>query len=353
MLDYIQSLEPEDEQICRPEYKWIRKVPSGKLGKEWQPSKATPTIPTKYQTVLYENPEKKGFGSQARRFDDDFNQSENPGPGSYDNTHGPVETFSTSFSKRGMGGLASKASRLERRKTIQTPGANAYNIPSPFLSKVDYHMGNSSMFEQPIAMKVDDPKNWTPGPNEYNVSNVYLGKMNNVSAESAFLSKTRRDIVPPGTLKIPSPCHYRINHSLTKESPKIIVSSFRSKTIRLKYPNVSTSPGPATYQPYKPMVQDKMQFAHLHPWKKHYMCISAPPFPVRRNPTPPGPGYYDTVDFHDPPKHYMSNAVFVSNTSRWTGNVHNKDVPGPASYLPEKRGKQSFLYNIDRKWVPL
>ncbi|XP_041068203.1 O(6)-methylguanine-induced apoptosis 2 [Carcharodon carcharias] len=221
-----------------------------------------------------------------------------------------------------------RAPRHERKKFSQTPGANAYNIASPLLSKVDYHLGNSSMFQPPLAMKVDDLKNATPGPNEYNISNVYLGKANNVSAESAFLSKTSRNMIPTGTLKGPSPCQYSVNHSLTKESSKSIVSSFRSKTTRLKYPN-ETSPGPATYEPYKPMGQERMQFVHLHPWKKHYLCISAPPFPVRKNPTPPGPGYYDVVDFHDPPKHYMSNAVFVSNTSRWTGNVQNKDAPGP------------------------
>ncbi|XP_069751753.1 O(6)-methylguanine-induced apoptosis 2 isoform X2 [Narcine bancroftii] len=312
----------------------------------------TSTIPTKYQTVRYEISEKKGFGSQAKRFDE-LNQSENPGPGSYDYVHVPLETFSTSFSKRGMGGLASKAPRVEQRKFIQTPGANTYNIPSTILTKVDHHLGNSSMFQPPIAMKVDGNKNKTPGPNEYDISNVSFGKANNVTAKSAFLSKTRRVAIQQGELHGPSPCHYRINHSLIKELPKAIVSSFKSKTRRLIYPTNSTSPGPATYQPYKSMAEDRMQFRPLNPWKKHYMCISAPPFPVRRNPTPPGPGYYDVVDFHGPPKHYMTSAVFVSNTSRWTGIVHDKDIPGPASYLPKKKEKQSFLYNIHQKWVPL
>ncbi|XP_072357232.1 O(6)-methylguanine-induced apoptosis 2 [Scyliorhinus torazame] len=349
MVDAIESKEPENKEIHRPEYKWNHDTLMGNSG--WKSSIFAATIPSKYQTVRYEILERKGFGSRARRFDDDF-QNENPGPGSYGFAHGPIETFSTSLSKRGMGGLASKVPRQGRKRFSQTPGANAYDISSPFLSKMDYHMGNSSMFQPPIAMKMDDPKNMTPGPNEYNLSNVYLGKTNNVSAESAFLSKTNRNMIAPGTLKGPSPCQYRVNHSLTKESSRSIVSSFRSKTIRLKYPK-DLSPGPAAYEPYKPMGQERMQFVHLHPWKKHYMCLSAPPFPVRKNPTPPGPGYYDVVDFHDPPKHYMSNAVFVSNTSRWTGNVHNKDVPGPASYVPTKKGKQSFLYNSSGKWVPL
>ncbi|XP_062889855.1 O(6)-methylguanine-induced apoptosis 2 [Mobula hypostoma] len=352
MVDYIQPSVPENKQIDKPEYKKLHYLPTGYSSKGFQPSMVTSTIPSKYQTVMYEIPEKKGFGSRARRFDDNLNQSENPGPGTYDCIHAPLETISTSFSKRGMGGLASKVPREQRKKFIHTPGANAYNIPSTILTKADYHFGNSSMFQPPIAVKLDNDKDRTPAPNEYNISKVFLGKANNVSAESAFLSRTKRGAFPQGLLHGPSPCHYRINHSLTKESPKAIVSAFKSKTVRLKYPTDSTNPGPATYQPYKSMAEDKVQFTRLHPWKKHYMCISAPPFPVRRNPTPPGPGYYDVVDFHDPPKRYMTGAVFVSNTSRWTGNVHVKDGPGPASYLPKQKEKQSFLYNLNRKWAP-
>ncbi|XP_078279302.1 O(6)-methylguanine-induced apoptosis 2 isoform X2 [Rhinoraja longicauda] len=293
MVDYIQQMAPQNKQIHKTEYKMIKHLPTGNPSKGWQSTTSTSTIPTKYQTVMYGISEKKGFGSQARRFDDDFNQGENPGPGTYDNTHVPLETFSTSFSKRGMGGLASK------------------------------------------------------------VSNVFLGKVNNMSAESAFLSKTGRVTAPQLRLIGPSPCHYRINTSLTKESPKAIISSFKSKTMRMQYPSESMSPGPATYQPFKSMTEERTHFAFLHPWKKHYMCISAPPFPVNRDPTPPGPGYYDVVDFHDPPKHYMTSAAFVSNTSRWTGNVHDKDIPGPASYVPKRNEKQSFLLNVNRKWVPL
>ncbi|XP_078279301.1 O(6)-methylguanine-induced apoptosis 2 isoform X1 [Rhinoraja longicauda] len=353
MVDYIQQMAPQNKQIHKTEYKMIKHLPTGNPSKGWQSTTSTSTIPTKYQTVMYGISEKKGFGSQARRFDDDFNQGENPGPGTYDNTHVPLETFSTSFSKRGMGGLASKVPRTGRRSAVHTPGANAYSIPSTMLSKMDYHLGNSSMFYPPLVMKVDSNKNRTPGPSEYNVSNVFLGKVNNMSAESAFLSKTGRVTAPQLRLIGPSPCHYRINTSLTKESPKAIISSFKSKTMRMQYPSESMSPGPATYQPFKSMTEERTHFAFLHPWKKHYMCISAPPFPVNRDPTPPGPGYYDVVDFHDPPKHYMTSAAFVSNTSRWTGNVHDKDIPGPASYVPKRNEKQSFLLNVNRKWVPL
>lgn len=346
-------MEPRNKQIHKPEYKIFAYVPKGDPSRGWQSTSFTSTIPTKYQTVVCDISEKKGFGSRAKRFDDDLNQRENPGPGTYDYTHVPLESFSTSFSKRGMGGLASKAPRTERRRAIHTPGANAYSIPSTILSKMDYHLGNSSMFHPPIAMKVDSSKNRTPGPSEYDISNVFLGKVNNMSAESAFLSKSRRVTDPQRGLIGPSPCQYRINHSLTRESPKAIISSFKSKTMRLQHPTESRSPGPATYQPYKSMTEARTHFAYLHPWKKHYMCISAPPFPMNRDPTPPGPGYYEVANFHDPPKHYMTSAAFVSNTSRWTGNVQDKDIPGPASYVPKKKEKHSFLYNVNRKWVPL
>jgi len=66
----------------------------------------------------------------------------------------------------------------------------------------------------------------------------------------------------------------------------------------------------------------------------------------------PGPGSYEIVDYEGPPKHYMSSGVFVSNTSRWTFNQSVQENPGPATYRPERSGKQSFIYNAQNKWIP-
>ena len=68
----------------------------------------------------------------------------------------------------------------------------------------------------------------------------------------------------------------------------------------------------------------------------------------------PGPGAYELVDYEGPPKHYMSSGVFVSNSSRWAFNqLPNKDQPGPATYKPERMGKQSFIYNAQSRWIPI
>lgn len=46
----------------------------------------------------------------------------------------------------------------------------------------------------------------------------------------------------------------------------------------------------------------------------------------------------------------VSAAVFKSTTSRWLG-VDRMDEPGPGAYNPLTANKQSYLYNINRKWI--
>lgn len=65
----------------------------------------------------------------------------------------------------------------------------------------------------------------------------------------------------------------------------------------------------------------------------------------------PGPGTYDVRDFKEPEKKYMSSAVFVSSTGRNIGTTGLKDIPGPANYNPSKLVKNSFHYNVDKKWL--
>jgi hypothetical protein len=69
--------------------------------------------------------------------------------------------------------------------------------------------------------------------------------------------------------------------------------------------------------------------------RKHYLAISAPAVPIHKQISTPGPGAYNLRNFEDPDKKYMSSAVFVSCTGRWTSEVSENDVPGPSkiSYL--------------------
>ncbi|XP_043939114.1 O(6)-methylguanine-induced apoptosis 2 [Protopterus annectens] len=338
--DTIQSLNSD--------YRMLHAAEHGKLHKGNALCSSMVSVPSKYRTMFISDTEKRGFQSQMKRFRYESNQNENPGPGSYNVTHSPAESHSTSWSKKGTGSFASKASRVPRSRAIKTPAANTYNISTSILSRKDFSKGPSSVFHQPIAVKVENKKNWTPAPNQYEVSDEYCRRTNNASAQSSFLSKSRREVLPPAALKGPSPCHYRVKDSLTKCSSRTPVSCFRSTTARIQNDNLQATPGPGTYDPYQPTaLMTKMIFPKIH-----YLSISAPAIPPPRTPPLPGPGQYDIVDYEGPPKHYMSSAVFVSNTSRWNADATGNSILGPGFYEPEKPGKQSFLYNSGNKWVP-
>uniref|UniRef100_K7GBM1 Sperm tail PG-rich repeat containing 1 n=1 Tax=Pelodiscus sinensis TaxID=13735 RepID=K7GBM1_PELSI len=302
------------------------------------------SIPYKYETRVIPNTEKKGFNSQAKRFQ--YNQNEIPGPGFYNVVHQPAEMNSTSLSTKGTGYFPSMDARLPCNRKPSYPAANAYDLSLAFQSKQDFSTGNSSMFQQPIAKK--RVQKTTPAPNQYKASLDFCKQSNNVCARAVFVSRTPRGLSLDKADKWPSPCHYRINESLVQKSPRIPVSCFRSNTHRgAKVHN--TSPGPAAYQLDKPTAAAKKPPST----RKQNLNFSAAAVPPPKNPPLPGPGQYEIVDYEGPPKHYISSAVFVSSTGRWTGNTSRQGLPGPGTYLPEVPGKQSFLYNVDNKWIPV
>ncbi|XP_045638238.1 O(6)-methylguanine-induced apoptosis 2 isoform X2 [Ursus americanus] len=283
--------------------------PANKLQKGFTAAYPTQSsIPFKSQTSTVPESEKKGFNSQAKRF------------------------------------YYKKRSRLD---TIisKYPAANAYTIPSRFVSKKDFSNSCSSMFQLPSFAKV--LKFETPAPNQYNASVSYCKQRNNVCARAGFMSKTPRGFFAvPETG--PAPGHYNINESLVKQSPKVSMSCFKSKTGRgLQLP--STGPGPGYYNPND---HTKILKKALIP-KNPILNFSAQPLPLPPKPPLPGPGQYEIVDYAGPPRHFISSASFVSNTSRWTGAPSQPGLPGPATYSPEFPGKQSFLYNEDNKWIPV
>ncbi|XP_054939471.1 O(6)-methylguanine-induced apoptosis 2 isoform X2 [Physeter macrocephalus] len=202
------------------------------------------------------------------------------------------------------------------------------------------------------------------------------------------MSKTQRGLFTI-TKTGPAPGHYNVNESLVKQSPKILMSCFKSKTGRgLKL--TSTGPGPGYYNTKGHTEVQKKTLIPRNP----ILNFSAQPLPLPPKPPLPGPGQYEIVDYRGPPKHFISSASFVSNTSRWTvapsqpglpgppGPV-GADLPGPLSsflrvyrrpcvalvnrsastrefpatpgstYKPEFPGKQSFLYDEDKKWIPV
>ncbi|XP_051027882.1 O(6)-methylguanine-induced apoptosis 2 [Acomys russatus] len=300
------------------------------------------SIPYRYQTSLVPESEKKGFNSQARRF---YHKKDDiPGPGFYNVIHQSPVFNSVSLSKRGTCAFPSTCARLGSINS-KYPAANAYTIPSDLVSKKDFSNSCSSMFQLPSFMKV--VKSETPAPNHYNTSIAYCKQKSNVCARAGFLSKTPRGFFPMGRSGGPAPGYYNVNESLVKQSPKILVSCFKSKTGRgLKL--TSTGPGPAYYNP-----NDHTKILRKpHIPKAALLNFSAHPLSLPPKPPLPGPGQYEIVNYEGPPKHFISSASFVSNTSRWPVLSSKPSMPGPATYKPESPGKQSFHYNEDNKWIP-
>nr|XP_051712648.1 O(6)-methylguanine-induced apoptosis 2 isoform X3 [Oryctolagus cuniculus] len=246
------------------------------------------SIPFKSQYSIIPESEKKGFNSQARRF--------------YHKKSARLDPIISKF-----------------------PAANAYTIPSEFISKRDFSNSCSSMFQLPSFMKV--LKFETPAPNHYHASLSCCKQKNNVSARAGFISKTKRGVFTvPETG--PPPGHYNVNESLVKQSPKILMSCFKSKTDRgLKL--ASTGPGPGYYNPN---AHTKVPKKSLFP-RNPILNFSAPPQPLPPKPPLPGPGQYEIVDYAGPPKYFISSASFVSNTSRWTMAPAQAGLPGPGQRL--------------------
>ncbi|XP_023578239.1 O(6)-methylguanine-induced apoptosis 2 isoform X2 [Octodon degus] len=243
------------------------------------------SIPYKSQVTIITESEKKGFNSQAKRFH--HKKNDVPGPGSYNVIHQSPVFSSVSLSRKGTCTFPSVASI-------------------------------SCCLQQ-----------------------------NNVSARAGFMSKTQRGLFA-ATDKVPAPGHYDVNESLVKESPKILMSCFKSKTDR-GFKLISTGPGPGYYNPNGHTKISKKSVIPKNP----VLNFSAQPLPLPPKPPPPGPGQYEIVDYAGPTKHFISSASFVSNTSRWIMAPSQPGLPGPATYRPELPGKQSFLYNEDKKWVPV
>ncbi|XP_044919894.1 O(6)-methylguanine-induced apoptosis 2 isoform X2 [Mustela putorius furo] len=243
------------------------------------------SIPFKSRNLTIPESEKKGFNSQAKRFY--YKKDSIPGPGFYDVIHQSPVFNSASLSKKGTCTFPSLRARLD---TIisKYPAANTYTIPSHLVSKKDFSNSCSSMFQLPSFAKV--LKFETPAPNQYNTSVSYCKQRNNVCAQAGFLSKTQRGffsvaetgpapaersfiLLLQGTCissPLPPLGHYNINESLVKQSPKVLMSCFKSKTERgLKL--TSTGPGPGYYNPNDhTKILKKTLIPHVQagiPWK--------------------------------------------------------------------------------------
>ncbi|XP_077991307.1 O(6)-methylguanine-induced apoptosis 2-like [Glandiceps talaboti] len=342
MADSVKTLDTD--------YQRISSRPSGRIHKGHGVTAASSSIPSKYQTIVIDNSERKGFLSRSRRFHDDVEVTENPGPGTYGHWKSGVVMNTSSLSKKGMGvGFVSKVPRARRQKRTIGPGPAKYGLPSVLQSKSDFNKATTtSCFSLPLATNPRDNKIKQPAPNTYNVNRNIVEKHYGSQVQASFKSTSKRVDFNPARDNFPAPSQYDVNDKLTKDSPRVPLSSFKSTTVRKMAGTPPANPGPGHYKPFEAAELANKQILP----RKHYLCISAPAMPLPPPLPEPGPGSYDVVDYQGPSKHYMSSAVFVSNTSRWTGEVRNVEVPGPATYRPDDvTGKQSFFYNAQNRWI--
>ena len=131
MIDATPNQPSEDYQ--RPNFRQAGKDKPGKLLRGFIQDPVgkgtTSSIPYKFETILYHNTNRKGFGQSAQRFF--ASEDLQPGPGQYNPpTTGFDKGMAPSISKKGLGnGFVSKSSRMLYSGFVNTgPGPGHYNV---------------------------------------------------------------------------------------------------------------------------------------------------------------------------------------------------------------------------------
>ena len=137
-------------------------------------------------------------------------------------------------------------------------GAAAYKLETVVYKKKDFSNGYSSNFQKPIA-NIMPKESEVPAPNEYNLSSVnkHQFKTNNVCADAAFKSNTKREFLDIEKFKNnPAPGTYNVNDDFAHDSSKIPFSSFKSTSQRNTFLPNTNLPGPADYRPMEPIMEN-------------------------------------------------------------------------------------------------
>ena len=149
----------------------------------------------------------------------------------------------------------------------KVPGAGAYDVDrsdrAATLHK-DFSSGFSSAFQKPIAVRrADSDVAHQPAPNSYDPSHAarLLFKSNNVCADSAFKSNSKRDIYANTAKNQPAPNRYNVNDEPLHPSFKVPYhSSFKSTSKRITFAPLENVPGyekttTTTTIAFKPLMQ--------------------------------------------------------------------------------------------------
>ncbi|KAL9980313.1 hypothetical protein ACROYT_G008879 [Oculina patagonica] len=315
MADSVQVEEPQRRAVGGT-------ITTGRIHKGHGKTAASASIPSKYQTIVSDNSERKGFLSRSRRFEG-MNVTANPGPGTYGELKSS-ETASSSFSKKVLVDLLPRqgVSQEELRTQVQ---AQVFMIP-----QCGGNMTSTNLLLQGIFI--------------FQLLSKEITKKNNFQhLISTRLVELQEELFT--TIMLQLVLHFNQN-------PKDQRTGVLEQA--MDHLHVTTQSATSLSQ-----IHQKSPQRHLRKSKdqtgfhnKHYLCISAPAMPLPPLEPMPGPGHYNVVDYEGPPKHYMSSSAFVSTTSRWTGGAPGEeDAPGPATYRPQHYGKQTFIYNSQGRWI--
>ncbi|KAJ3304164.1 hypothetical protein HDV03_003012 [Kappamyces sp. JEL0829] len=178
-----------------------------------------PSIPTRFQTIYYDDRENKAFNSTTRRFDCKMSDlpgaivSLTPGPGYYAKAAEKLEHAfkELSLSKKGFGGFASQRFKnsLGVIDPFSTVSPAKYNPTTPVYSaslttSLSPAFRNPVLGAAPIAasavyVRTKTGLKATPGPGEYSTKSDKAQMTN--GAQSVFKSKTSRTLNETKTVR--------------------------------------------------------------------------------------------------------------------------------------------------------
>uniref|UniRef100_A0A7S2IH04 Uncharacterized protein n=1 Tax=Haptolina brevifila TaxID=156173 RepID=A0A7S2IH04_9EUKA len=345
----------------------------GKLTGQGSAGKNFSTIPSKFETTLFTgNKEQDGFGSRAHRFVDLENDL--PGPGTYDEHDKKVMDHRV-YSKKGLGvGFVSKVKRESAFKgNAAQPGPGSYERGATFVDMIQENnrsnrSGSTSTFKPPSTKSVVVASDPLPGPGNYELHREFdhealtMGLAGRLPGHSVFRSNTKRGVTIPAGRR-PAPGTYDPHHVRDGVDPTLPSSAFRSsvpnagamtqqKLTREQQLGVvqhqrAYAPGPGDYEASTAaaasVIQRRMpQFADTSHDRFGKTATG-----VMKLDTP-GPGAY--LHEEERPRAVISDAVFMSGTSRSTGP--REVVPGPAYYSPAPNPRKSYHLNARQRWMP-
>jgi hypothetical protein len=322
------------------------------------PGASTPSIPTRFQTVLQPAAcATDAFGNRCSRFSQPI--SDVPGAGFYYSAPSAIKrgSESASLSKLGYGvGFVSKTDRFIRdAETEKPPGPGYYYRPLTLAERDDFSAArHSAAFSGPKRARparalcaASAPQ---PAPGQYDPAPPPSPRYKQRAPSAAFASASGRGLQVRSDAPAPGTYHRPVDYTAIPDA-KGAPSAFRSSTTRgaaLLPRHLLETPGPGSYNAAARVATAQAKISSM--FAPNAQDRFATPVALLKGDLP-GPGAYD------PPKpRPISAAAAVSafkSTQRGL-DAHGWKPPGPAYYNPaptQVADKRSFLLNVTNKWV--